>query len=340
MTPGINALVVGVGRFGKYYAKILSELNNESCPGIPLINNLIITKTRLNRARNFADVLRDADDCSVNEIIPAEVSHADQLTELLLKYKPQFTGIVALDKDIGDTIHAVYTAQALKYGAVLCEKPFGNAVGDGSSLAYFDNLFGYDNAALFGLELPVAVVMRDMMQRTELKSLLTNAKHFEFCWETMVSSGGDIIDDLALHPWSFIPEHYTIQSANVDDRTTTANVTLNLFNEISGLEVTCEMTLRTGGTFRGISIDGYAIVIRSEGTTLQLMEINTSLKEAANSIDQGWSGPVLLTVDNPLKQNIIAVLRKDPVVKLKRAYASQLFLEMLKGYEGTAHSAY
>ncbi|MFC1515318.1 hypothetical protein ACFL7E_01015 [Thermodesulfobacteriota bacterium] len=70
MKPGINALVVGAGRFGKYYAKILSELNNENRPGIPIINNLIITKTRLNRARDFADVLRDAGDFSVNEIIP------------------------------------------------------------------------------------------------------------------------------------------------------------------------------------------------------------------------------------------------------------------------------
>ena len=332
MKPGINALVVGAGRFGKHYAKILSQLNSERRPGIPVINRLIITKTRLNQARDFVDSMRDAGDCSVNEVIPAEVSHPDQLTDVLLKYKPQFTGIVALDKDIGDTIHAVYTTQALRYGAVLCEKPFGNAVGDGSSLAYFENLSGYDNAALFGLELPMAVVMRDMTQNRELESLLTKAEHFEFFWETMISSGGDIINDLALHPWSFIPEHFTIRSADVDDRTTKADVTLHLYNEISGLNATCKMALRAGGTFRGMSIDGHAIVIRSEGTTLKLIEINTPLEAAASSGDPDCSGPVLLTVDNPLKQNILSVLRKNPIIKLKRAFASQLLLEMLHGY--------
>ena len=336
LKPGINALVVGAGRFGKHYAKILSRLNNENRPGIPYIDRLIITKTRLHRARDFADSLQEAGDCSVNEVIPAEAGHPDQLTDLLLKYKPQFTGIVALDKDIGDTIHAVYTAQALRYGAVLCEKPFGNAVGDGSSLAYFDDLPGYDNAALFGLELPMAVVMRDMMQSRELGSLLTKARHFEFRWETTVSSGGDIINDLALHPWSFIPEHYTIRSADVDDRTASADVTLHLYNEISGLDATCKMVLRAGGTFRGMSIDGHAVVFRSEGTTLKLMETNTPLEAAAKSGGPGCSGPALLMVDNPLKQNILAVLRKNPLVKLKRAYASQLFLEMLQGYTPNA----
>ncbi|MBW2193252.1 MAG: hypothetical protein JRF27_05630, partial [Deltaproteobacteria bacterium] len=266
------------------------------------------------------------------EVIGAEVNHPDHLIELLKKYRPQFTGIAALDKDIGDTIHAIYTAHALKYGPVLCEKPFSNAAGDGDSLAYFEGLFKYDNAALFGLELPMAVVMRDMMQNRELESLLTKAKHFEFRWETMVSSSSNIINDLALHPWSLIPEHYTIRSADVDDRTTKADVTLHLYNEISGLNATCKMALRAGGTFRGMSIDGHAIVIRSEGTTLKLIEINTPLEAAASSGDPDCSGPVLLTVDNPLKQNILAVLRKDPLVKLKRAYASQLFLEMLHGY--------
>ena len=209
MKSKINALVIGAGNFGQYYAQIISRLNNEKL-SVPLIDKLIITRTQLKRAQELASILRKNADCNVNDVIAAEVSGTNELIEVLEKYQPEFIGITARDKTLGDTIHAVYTAHALKYGAVLCEKPFANASGDGYSLKYFTDLFKYENSDLFGLELPFAVVMRDLMQKKDLLDLLMNAKNIEFYWETMSSVNSNIIDTLAVHPWSLIPEVYKI----------------------------------------------------------------------------------------------------------------------------------
>jgi len=123
MKSKINALVLGAGNLGQYYAQIIPKLNNEKL-SIPLIDKLIIIRTQLKRAQELASYLRKNDDCNVNDIIAAEVSSTNDLIEILEKYQPEFIGITAMDKILGDTIHAIYSAHALKYGAVLCEKPF------------------------------------------------------------------------------------------------------------------------------------------------------------------------------------------------------------------------
>ena len=142
-----------------------------SSRSVPLIDKLIITRTKLKRAEELASVLREDADCSVNDIIAEKISNTSELIELLEEYNPEFIGITARERDMGDTIHAVYSLHALNYGAVLCEKPFANASGDGSSLKYLTDLFNYEKSDLFGLELPFAVVMKDIMQKKDLSDL-------------------------------------------------------------------------------------------------------------------------------------------------------------------------
>ena len=54
----INALVLGAGKMGKRYASILSKLNEEKINGVPVIDNLIITQTSFEKAKNSADSLK------------------------------------------------------------------------------------------------------------------------------------------------------------------------------------------------------------------------------------------------------------------------------------------
>ena len=331
MKSKINAIVIGAGNFGQYYARIISKLNNEKL-SIPLIDKLIITRTQLKRAQELASILRKNADCNVNDIIAAKVSSTNHLVKLLEKYQPEFIGIAAMDKVIGDTIHAVYSAHALNYGAVLCEKPFANASGDGSSLKYFIDLFEYEKTGLFGLELPFAVVMKDIMQKKDLADLFMNAKSIEFYWETISSVKNNIIDMLAVHPWSLIPEVYKIESVKVEDRGLTAQIIMNLFNDKTCKNTICKINLKAGGNFRGIMLDNYAVAISTNGTLIKLIELNKSLKDIAGKDEKALNGKVLLELDNPLKQNIIAILKNKPIVSLKKTYDSQLFLERLRGF--------
>jgi hypothetical protein len=328
----INALVIGTGGFGKHYARILSRLNGEEVPGVPVIDKLILTRTRLQSAGALADSIGSHENCRVKAVVGLEVNSADQLQHLLAQHKPEFIAIAARDKILGDEIHAVYTRQALQYGAVLCEKPFSNAVGDGSSLKYFKALFNHTNRDLFGLDLPFFIVLQKIMQHQKLGEIFLNTRHFEFYWEAMVISQDYIINDLALHPWSLIPEPYRIESPEVMTGGNTAQINLQLFNTRTGTPATCKMTLRDGGNFRGMRLDNYSIAVKIDGGLITLIEMNQSLEDACRVGSDAGYGDVLLTVDNPLKQHIIAVFRRNPVVKLEKAYDSQLFLEMLHGY--------
>ena len=330
MKSKINALVIGAGKFGQYYAQIISRLNNEKL-SIPLIDKLVITMTQLKRAEKLASFLRKNDDCNVTDIIAAKVSGTNELIEILEKYQPEFIGITARDKTLGDTIHAIYSAHALKYGAVLCEKPFANASGDGSSLKHLTDLFNYEKSDLFGLELPFAVVMKDLMQKKDLLDLFMNAKNIEFYWETMGSVNNDIIDILAVHPWSLIPQIYKTESVKVDDRGSKAHIIAQLYNNKTCKNTACKINLKAGGIFRGVMIDNYAIAISTRGVLIKLIGLNKPLEDALSE-GKTFHGNALLEVNNPLKQNIIAVLKNRPIVSLRKTYDSQLFLERLHGY--------
>jgi hypothetical protein len=333
MQPTITALVLGVGKFGKHYAVILSELNGRELPGVPQIEKLIVTRTQKKRAEDVAQHLRQNINCTLNEIIGVEVSRSEHLHQLLKVHRPHFTAITAKDKVLGDTVHAHYAAEALRYGAVLCEKPFCNAYGDGLSLQYFNELKNLKYAGLFGLELPLAVVSREMMKHADLRKRLLNAAHLEFHWEARDRGDDNVIDDLALHPWSLIPPQFKTRLVDVRDRGNQADISVSLYNSQSRQLVTCCILLRSGDNFRGMMIDDFGVGIISEGSLIKVVRLDRSLKGAVLHQNESLRGDVLLQVNNPLEQHIVAALHQRPIVGISRAYESQLFLEELHGYK-------
>jgi hypothetical protein len=330
--PRINALILGAGNFGRHYARILSQINRDKLPGIPFIDKLIVTRTRIEGSREIADFIRNQNACAVNAVVPAKLSSPGDLMALIEKHQPEFIAIVARDNQKGDSVHALYTAYALQSATVLCEKPFSNAFGDGSSLKSFDALFSYENKELFALELPFAVVMRQLMQSEKFRNLYRNMRNLEFFWETQVTLENYIIDDLALHPWSLIPRAYPLKTVAVKREDNKADVKLVIENPFTGLDVSCKLTLREGGNFRGMMIDDDVIGIKSEQASIKLIHLNAKLAEAVIAGAAAMEGEILLEIDNPLKQNIVAALKQEPIVNLKQTYESQVFLERLHGY--------
>ena len=81
-------------------------------------------------------------------------------------------------------------------------------------------------------------------------------------------------------------------------------------------------------------VDDLAIGIKSDAALIHLIKLNQPLEDTAEAGKDAMNGAVLLTVDNPLQQHIIAALHHQPIVGLARAYESQLFLEALHGYKG------
>jgi hypothetical protein len=331
---GINALVIGVGYFGRYHARILSELNARGLGTLPVIEKLIVTRTRLDRAKATAAAIKNSINCSVKTVIGAEVGNMRQLISVLEKYHPGFTSITARDKERGDSIHADYAGQTLKYGAVLCEKPFHHASGDGTSLRYINELQTFRNAKLFGLELPLAVVARDILKDRHLGKNMMQADRLEFYWEAWDRSDKKIIDDLVLHPWSLIPATFRVEIRQVDDRGKGADLFLQLYNQQTKRHLPCKITLGIGAGFRGMQVDDMAIGFKSEASGIQLIKLNQPLNKAAKSGIENLNGQVILTVNNPLEQNIVEALSHRPIIGFRRTQESQYFLETLHGYRG------
>ena len=309
----VNVLVVGSGGFGKHYARILSS---ES------VDNVIITRTSLDSAVEQARALQETNQTNV---IGAEVSNPSQLDKVLDEYKPFFIAIAAKDPKTGDNIHPLYTSIAAKYGIVLCEKPFANAKGDGKSLEFFE----FDNNEKFGLELPYTIIYNDMQKNKELYQHLLNAKNIRFAWITK-GSGNDVIDNLALHPWSLLPPEFKIKKADVKDNGSNAKADMEYHYNNHSIRI--EILLTYGGNFTGLEIDGNTIGIKRQGTTNTLVDTQLPLEKAVELGNDGLDGKELLKTENPLKQHIIAALHGKPIAGLDKAYDSQKFLEILHGY--------
>jgi hypothetical protein len=90
--------------------------------------------------------------------------------------------------------------------------------------------------------------------------------------------------------------------------------------------------LKSGGKLRAMMIDGLVFIILTEGSRIKLVQTDGSLKDAVSNQNKPVKGKLLLQVNNPLEQHILAALRHKPIVGLSRAYESQLFLEQLRGY--------
>jgi hypothetical protein len=328
----MNALVVGAGGFGKHYARIMSQLDPGVHHHIPRIDKLIVSRTRYEQAKLQAEAIQKDERCRVAEIQPVQVSSSEHLRLVLKEYTPSFIGIAARDRVCGDAIHAAYTQEALAYGAVLCEKPFCPAHGDGSSLKYLEVLSAHERADLFGMDLPFAVVMQEILRKEDLRMRLIHAEKIDFFWETRVAPENYIINDLALHPWSLIPENFQVASTRVETSGNNAFIQLQMRNVLSGSLCECRITLKDGGSFRGMMVDGYPIGIFSDGPAIRLVELGQSIYTAAESATDPLRKKILLRVDNPLKQQIVSVLCRSPIVGLPRVHASQLFLERLHGF--------
>lgn len=333
MTTEVNALVLGAGNFGKHYVRILSQLNGKRLGDIPRIDKLILTRTQFRTAHYLAERIGGDGRCAVNQVIPAEVHDLAHVLELLDRYNPQFICIVAKDKEHGATIHATYTTHALKHGTVLCEKPFSDATGDGASLQHFKKLSAHENSPFFGLELPFAVVLRRIMQNGPLRTVFANARSIKFYWSSTGTNPEDIINDLALHPWSLIPPQFRTDSVEVEKAENMVRIRLQLYNRQAFIKIPCEMILKAGGRFRGMMIDHLAVGLYSSGVLVRLRQLKHPLEEAAMLEEETLSGKILLEVNNPLEQNIIYSLRRAPTTGLRQTYDSQVFLEMLHGYK-------
>jgi len=104
------------------------------------------------------------------------------------------------------------------------------------------------NSGFFGLELPMAVVAMDMMQVEELHDRTMEAVNFEFIWQARDRGDNNVIDDLALHPWSLIPPQFKTKSIGVFDKGNQADIRVDLQNPISRKTVPCRILLEAGGT--------------------------------------------------------------------------------------------
>ena len=176
---GLTAMVVGAGGFGKHYARILSQLNGKY-ENVPEIRMVVLTRTKSETAQAMAkDVQANAH--PKVKVTGTRVIDEKSLASVLKMYEPAFIAITAKDKEQGDRIHVPYTIQALRCGTTLSEKPFTNASGNGDSLQYeglnIKELLTLQWLKPFGLELPFAVVARDMMQNKQLANYLRNANN-------------------------------------------------------------------------------------------------------------------------------------------------------------------
>lgn len=332
MPPSISVLVLGAGEFGRYYVDILARLNNRKLPDVPQIGRLVVTRTHLESAERLADSLRKTSNCAVDEVVGAKASCLEDVRNLLQDHQPGLTAIAARDEEQGDTIHAFYAGLALNHGAVLCEKPFANATGDGASLKYFKKLRDSHNAGLFGLELPLAVAAEKMQKVRDLRILLLNASKFEFIWHARDRGDHNIIDDLVLHPWSLIPPLFKATQMDVLDKGDQADIRFSLYNSSRREAATCRILLRAGGNYRAMMVDDLAIRILNVNGLTKLVRVDGPLDASMTGQDGPVEGDDLLRVDNPLEQHILAVLRHNPIVGFSRAYESQLFLEKIRGY--------
>ncbi|RMF56117.1 hypothetical protein D6745_00235 [Candidatus Woesearchaeota archaeon] len=330
MVEGIQALIVGCGRFGKNYARILSGLAKEE---VFAIESITITRTTAEAAAKTAAELSEATGFPIHYNL---VRNRADLADLLSHLRPEFTAVTAKDSAEGDSIHLPYSFDALNYGIVLCEKPLSNATGDGSSLHQIKEWRSnpeLDKTVPFSLELPMAVVSQKIMENPELADRFQNAKKIVFYWVCRGTGRPDVIDNLVLHPWSLIPEDYKLLNADVNDKGETAHINLGYL--VNGRHVNVEINLAYGGNFTGFSIDGFGIGIKRTGVLNEVIRLENNIEDAlCDGNDLIIGKPLVDPVENPLGQHIVSSLQGKRIVGPRRTYQSQHFLETLKGYKG------
>ncbi len=331
-----TVLVIGTGNFGRHYAEILSSLNERHPAGIPAIRTLIVTKTDQERARCFALDLKSKRSTTLPNVIGAKVCNEEDLAALLDRYHPTLTCIAASDKTKGDRVHVDYAKLSMKQGHVLCEKPFSSATGDGTSLKFLERLLRIEGGGAFGLELPLYFAGQWFLTESPYQQKLLQAQRINFYWGSRKSNHTDLIDNLAPHPWSLIPEWARVaEMAIIENNDQEVNIFGRLYNEITRRNIETHMTLSTENDFRAMEIDGETLCFANDGPLLKIIGLKTSLKKAKQTSPDYSPRSILTTIENPLARHIVASLKGEPLVDLTQTYRSQLFLETIKGYQGS-----
>lgn len=318
---GITALVVGAGGFGKHHARILAQLNGKYSD-LPTIDRVVVTRTDADKSAETSCELQQKA-AKGTEVVGAKVTDEATLEVALRTFQPEYIVIAARDKIQGENIHPPYVFRALEYGKVLCEKPFCSGQGERNA-EYIERLQRVDSHQ-FGLELPFAVVGREMRAHDALATRMRNAKQIKFYWRS-AKKRDYCFDDLALHPWSLLSEDYEFSMHCVHKGKTTGSIDLSLF-QLNGHYTKCSIQLAYGTDFRAMSFDDYTIVVRTEGEHNTLIHVDGQLEDALR--DGKREGERILMVDNPVEQNIVALLQGKPVMGIQRTYASQEFLEKI-----------
>lgn len=336
MNPPLTVMVVGAGRFGRNYLNIISKEKSQTPLSLPRIDTLVLSRTNLGSARDTAKAIAAASDCTVKHVVGVEIANEGQLCEALNRHVPQLICITARDAALGDAIHAQYARQALDFGAVLCEKPFSSAKGDDQSLAELKALAKHPNATKFGLELPIAVLGRAMDKDPKLQYKWQRAEMVGFLWQKQDHAGAflsDLINDLAIHPWSILPPSWQVTVESVQMSQQHIDIAMVLKPDKKPLSPKpCHIRLSTGGQFRGFCLDKCTFQIRFEKGQLQLHELSIPWQAVMSEKHVPSATQTIATVDNPLRCHIRAALAGKPLVGLQRTYHSQQFLEQIHAF--------
>lgn len=335
MRPTINALVLGAGRFGSHYVRILARLNNRQFSDTPAIGKLIVTRTTQSGARRAAREARAGGPTAVEGIIPEKVAHTGDLKRVLNQHRPGLIAIVARDHRTGDAIHGRYTRIALSHGAVLCEKPFLPADGDGTSLNALKAIAAQNFAHPLGLELPMAVVAQHLHRIPTVAAAMQGAKQIRYHWASSVRADVCLIDDLVLHPWSLLPPGFTVTILDQSTGPQQADIRLRLTHRRMGRTLPCQVRLSKGGGLRSMSIDDVTLIFQTRGRWVRVFQVDRPRPEPLRSAAGLNAAREVLAIDNPLEQHIVAMLRQRPIVGFDDICQSQLFLEKLHGYAAT-----
>ena len=81
-----------------------------------------------------------------------------------------------------------------------------------------------------------------------------------------------------------------------------------------------------------MKIDDVAIRFLNIGGLIKLIRVNGRSDASILGPDKLVEGDILLQVNNPLEQHIVAALRHTPIVGMARAFDSQLFIEQVHGF--------
>jgi len=115
-----------------------------------------------------------------------------------------------------------------------------------------------------------------------------------------------------------IPPQFRAKQIDVLDRGDQADIRIDLQNPHIRKMATCRIRLKAGGNFRGMVIDDIVISVINEGRLTKLFQVNDPLNDEVLSQNTPVKGDVLLQVNNPCEQHIVAALRSLQHVARKR----------------------